>query len=243
MPTAPRLSSPDLDAALRVVAEAFSADGAQPFELPLVERLLVLVPADRAGYYENPTGTRPNLFEVEQPWFDFGWEHIDPELISLWPLNNSRMRSVTTAVRFSDFVSHRERLRDPWYNEVMRPRSVEYECKLVLPAPSGIDRGFFFVRSADGQDFGQRDLSVLTLLRPHLAATRDRWEQRHCPAGLSGREIGVLTLLREGLTNKEIAQRLEIAPGTVQTHLENIFSKLGVHTRTAAVARAFNGGP
>jgi LuxR family maltose regulon positive regulatory protein len=49
----------------------------------------------------------------------------------------------------------------------------------------------------------------------------------------------ILRLLKEGLTNQQIADRLVIATGTVRTHLENIFEKLGVHTRTAAVARAF----
>jgi DNA-binding NarL/FixJ family response regulator len=58
-------------------------------------------------------------------------------------------------------------------------------------------------------------------------------------AGLTLRERELVVLLREGLTNQEIAERLVISTGTVRTHLENIFDKLGVHTRTAAVARAF----
>ena len=55
--------------------------------------------------------------------------------------------------------------------------------------------------------------------------------------GLTRREHEVVTLVAEGLTNAEIAHRLWIAPGTVRRHLENVFAKLEVHTRTAAVAR------
>jgi predicted ArsR family transcriptional regulator len=43
-------------------------------------------------------------------------------------------------------------------------------------------------------------------------------------------------LVAEGLTNAQIAERLWISPGTVRRHLENVFTKLDVHTRTAAVA-------
>lgn len=55
---------------------------------------------------------------------------------------------------------------------------------------------------------------------------------------LSGREIEVLDLIAEGLSNREIALRLFIAPSTVKVHTRNIYSKLGVKSRTHAVARA-----
>lgn len=58
--------------------------------------------------------------------------------------------------------------------------------------------------------------------------------------GLTLREREVLALVAEGLTNAEVAASLWIAPGTVRRHLENAFRKLGVHTRTAAVARLRN---
>ncbi|MBN1641211.1 MAG: hypothetical protein JXA09_08245 [Anaerolineae bacterium] len=55
---------------------------------------------------------------------------------------------------------------------------------------------------------------------------------------LSARELEVLALLAEGLTNREIAQRLCLSPNTVRVHTHNIYGKLGVSTRTRAVAQA-----
>jgi len=46
-----------------------------------------------------------------------------------------------------------------------------------------------------------------------------------------------MALVARGQTNKEIARTLWISPGTVRTHLEHIYEKLGVRTRTAAAAR------
>lgn len=55
---------------------------------------------------------------------------------------------------------------------------------------------------------------------------------------LSGREMEVLILLSEGNSDKKIAAALVIARETVHKHLKNIYEKLGVHSRTEAVARA-----
>jgi DNA-binding NarL/FixJ family response regulator len=55
---------------------------------------------------------------------------------------------------------------------------------------------------------------------------------------LTPRELDVLSLLAEGLTNKAIAQRLRISEYTVKFHVNTIFRKLGAQSRTEAVVRA-----
>ena len=52
--------------------------------------------------------------------------------------------------------------------------------------------------------------------------------------GVTDREYEVLSLLAEGLANKEIARRLEVSPNTVKTHIARLYEKLGAERRTQA---------
>ena len=74
------------------------------------------------------------------------------------------------------------------------------------------------------------DLARLTALSGRVA---------RAPAGLTAREVQVLALVATGRANKEIAAELVISDRTVARHMSNIFSKLGVSSRTAASAFAF----
>ena len=243
-----RLERRDLDRLLRLVREAARAQGPEPFGEHIVDQLLELIPSDRAGYYEYVADVHGNgflhgrnLYSCERPLFDFGWaDDAIPATIRSWPLQDWRVRNAHRAVTLSEFLSRRQQLRNPWWVEVQRPREVEYECKMLLPAPERTVRGFFFVRGPGGQDFDERDRAVLTMLRPHLHAIREDWERRNRPACLTAREIELLRLVAEGLTNDQIAARLVISPATVRSHLAHVFKKLGVRTRTAAVAAAFH---
>ncbi len=60
---------------------------------------------------------------------------------------------------------------------------------------------------------------------------------RSNPAGLTGRQLDVLELVAEGLTNAEIADRLVLSPRTVDHHVSAVLQKLGVGTRQEAAER------
>jgi DNA-binding CsgD family transcriptional regulator len=64
-------------------------------------------------------------------------------------------------------------------------------------------------------------------------------EERHAQTELTSREREILSWVARGKTNAEIAQLLWLAPSTVRKHLENVYAKVGVSTRTAAVAQVF----
>ena len=61
----------------------------------------------------------------------------------------------------------------------------------------------------------------------------------HEKSELTGREIEVLAHVAAGRTNREIASALTISQHTVGRHLENVFAKLGVNSRAAATAYAY----
>jgi DNA-binding NarL/FixJ family response regulator len=69
-----------------------------------------------------------------------------------------------------------------------------------------------------------------------LANAEDQYD------GLTERELGILKLVGNGLSNKQIGKQLFISDRTVQAHLSNIFSKLGVSSRTEAVMHAVRKG-
>jgi DNA-binding NarL/FixJ family response regulator len=81
------------------------------------------------------------------------------------------------------------------------------------------------------------------ILQPEVAsAMMASWRTGAPEEPLSEREVEILKTLAKDLSNKEIASRLGISDRTVQQHLSNIFSKLGVASRTGAVLKALQRG-
>ena len=92
---------------------------------------------------------------------------------------------------------------------------------------------------------GESLLSHAEMIELLRLATRRREEDREAQFALgqlTAREREVLASLAEGLTDKEIAQRLHVSTQTVRTHMVNILSKLGVNSRLQALVFAIRHG-
>lgn len=99
--------------------------------------------------------------------------------------------------------------------------------------------GYLLKDSAPRDIFGAiRDaVAGRSVLSPPVASrVLDR--MRRPDQALTAREAELLSLLAEGLTNKELGKRLFISEATVKTHLAHIYAKLGVDSRAAAVSIA-----
>jgi DNA-binding CsgD family transcriptional regulator len=100
------------------------------------------------------------------------------------------------------------------------------------------------LRAASGQqgfDAAWAEGAALSTEEAIAYAQRGRGERKRPASGwaaLTPAELDVVSLVAEGLTNKDVAARLFVSPRTVQAHLAHVFTKLGVGTRTQLAQEA-----
>ena len=88
-------------------------------------------------------------------------------------------------------------------------------------------------------DYVRQLLAAFPSAEPEQAeATSSQVPETDLIEPLSERELEVLELIAQGLTNREIASRLFLSLNTVKAHTRNLYGKLGIHSRTQAVAKA-----
>jgi len=186
-------------------------------------------------------GIDDNLAEAA---FQALWQHYWDSAVCSYPDRTGDLRSV---VKPADFYSARQWRSTGMYADNCRPQGIEHFLTLFLPEPPGPSRGpgrtaRLYLFRFSGPDFSERDRALLTLIRPHLhQAYLDAERRRAQGPGLTPRQAGLLRLVADGHTNAQIARRLGLSEGTVRTHLEHIYGRLQVSSRTAAVLRAFPG--
>jgi DNA-binding CsgD family transcriptional regulator len=143
-----------------------------------------------------------------------------------------------SVVRDSDFYTLAALKNHPFYTEYLRHQMGTHSIMVPLPPRPGRVRRLIFARDS-GPDFSERDRLVLQLLRPHLHEVYlDAERRRRGIPHLSRREREVLQLVAQGFSNADIARILFISPATVAKHMEHIFDRTGVRTRSAAAALA-----
>jgi DNA-binding CsgD family transcriptional regulator len=253
MSTPVRASDQDLRALAAIVSEDRAdlpdGDGLPP---SLLTDLMDQIPCDSLSLDSWDSSRRTVWFSQEIPSGDarIGLEgqdevywanHLDCQLCS-YTARTGDQRSV---IKTADFYSARQWHSTGMYTDFYRLMGLDDSLMVCLPSalPPAAGPGRYVrltLGRGPGPDFSERDRAVLMLLAPHLdQAYLDAERRRNPVPRLTPRQNDLLRLVAAGHTNTQIARRLGISEGTVRTHLENIYERLGVSSRTAAVTRAF----
>jgi DNA-binding CsgD family transcriptional regulator len=242
------VSERDLLALLGIVQDHRNADPGDGLPLSLLGCLMDQIHSDEVSFFGLDSGQQTTWFGQELPENDdedgedpnIGafWEHYRDCLPCSYPDRTDDLRSV---LRISDFYSARQWHATGMYRDYFRPAGLDHELMLCLPGAPGRTVRLLFFRGP-GQDFSERDRALLALLRPHLLeAYADAELRRRGIPALTARQWDLLRLVAAGYTNSQIARRLGLSEATVRKHLENIYTRLRVSSRTAAVTCAFSG--
>jgi DNA-binding CsgD family transcriptional regulator len=242
-------SGRDLRALAEIVTDERADVPAEGLPPSLLIELADLIRCDQLSFFGMDSARQETSFMQEIPVIPGGealetgyWElHWACEGCN-YPERSGDLRSI---IKVADFYSARQWHSTGIYTDYYRPLGMEHDLMLTLPAGPGpaVDPlqsvRLLFTRGP-GPDFTERDRALLTLLRPHLhRAYLDAECRRHPTAQLTPRQRELLNLVAAGHTNTQIARRLGLSQATVRTHLEHIYGRLHVSSRTAAVTRAF----
>src|ERR1700722_2054209 len=252
MPVPVRASERDLGTLARIVSGERGDVPAEGLPLSLLSDLLDQIRCDDMSLFRLDSRRQTGRFPQHLPDDDDDgddedgspvfWEHYWDCAPCSYPDRSGDLHSITKA---SDFYSARQWHATGMYSDYFRPGGVEHELMLCLPpgrartAGPGQSARLLLTRGP-GPDFSERDRALLTLLRPHLYQAYLEAEHRRARTPqLTPRQWELLHLVAAGHTNTQIARRLGLSEGTVRKHLENIYSRLHVPSRTAAVTCAF----
>ncbi len=192
-----------------------------------------------AGVYADDEVAAGEVRYLPEPVFDpteAFWRHYPGSAFCNYPTRTGDHHSV---VLRSDVCSTREWKQSPMYLEVLADAKLDFEMMCPLPSGVGRSRRLLFSRSGS-RDFTESDRLALALLRPHLAEMVGR-RSEPTPSSLTERQTELMHLVVKGRSNAQIATALHLSPHTVRAHLTNIFDRLGVSTRAAAVAHVLSG--
>jgi DNA-binding CsgD family transcriptional regulator len=238
-------------ALLHDVIEATRHSASVPLPWLVLEKLRSLLDADGIQFscldsgvprivfqqYLDPSGDRgceaETACEAEgnpfwrQYWGPLGCSHPD------------RSGDYRYVGRISDRMSTRQRREMLASRDDPDPSWGLPYLEACLPGRSS-GRYFRVGANRQGRDFSDRHVFYMQLLQPHVE--RAFWTgsaARRDAAVLTTRQLEVLRLVRAGLTNSQIARRAGVSEGTVHVHLTNIYGRLGVQSRMAAVQAVF----
>lgn len=183
--------------------------------------------------------------EVERDYAS-NFREMDPLNPILFAASDDRV------VCIDERMSERELLQSEYYLQFMQPNNHRHVADMFFRRDGDIVAVLSMLRTAEQGPYSDGELAHLRKLQPFLEYTLNsvylprRIEQRRSAQerfSLTDREVDVLELIVAGANNKEIARELGLSLATVKTHIQHIFQKADVSSRTSLSARVLGETP
>jgi DNA-binding CsgD family transcriptional regulator len=243
------LSAADYEGVLDLVVDVARARSLQtPLPPSALDHIGRLIPtADTVAYWFGRPDAHRHALEVAGTYRP--WTRAEDRLLDRLGFQDPLLPAPATigrARRLSDALALDAYRATDFYRRLGRRHGLDFSIATWIQLPNGEIRGLWL--DSTRADFDDHDLAVLDLVGRQLqrlaGGVRHRAVEygRSAPLRLTERQAEILALAAVGRSNDEIARDLSISSNTVRTHLENTFDRLDVHTRAAAVARAWELG-
>lgn len=199
-------------------------------------RFLIYVPW---AHLKQETGSDEEIDAMAQEYAQRFWE-IDP-------MHPSRFEDQDIVVVSNSMIMADAAWRESViYNEFYRPHSYFHNCDMFLKQNERIVAVLSLVRKRAEHPFTSEEVELLNRLQPFIEYTlgksyiSDRVHNRASLSteyGLTAREMDVVEIAMTGASNKVLSKHLGISLPTLRTHLQNIFTKVGVRSNGELISK------
>ena len=204
-----------------------------------------LVPLNSSGFYlvgadMQHRGVVLRNIEVEaERNYQRRYQELDPLNPALFAGTDTRVASIDEQLRDTELLACE------YYRSFMQPLAHRHVADMFFRRDDDIIAVLTMIRTAELGAFAATELALLRQLQPFLEIALNavylprRYRQRHSVQRryqLTDRELDVVELIVAGASNKSIASQLQLSLATVKTHLQHVFQKLGVSSRTGVGA-------
>ena len=157
----------------------------------------------------------------------------------------------TCVYRDTDIIADEVRKKTEFYEQFLSSNNIPYGCGVVL-MKDGRQKGLIslFISEALG-DFSEKDMYIFDVLKMHIANIVCNLQDKQVEAvhetvctiddigkkcSLTDREKEIANMIKAGSSNKDISEQLILSLSTVKKHIYNIYTKMGISSRTQLVA-------
>ncbi len=231
-------------------APAINPAGLTSFQDECLNVLTGVLNISRAVSYLVDDHARPICYKTRQVQSSMHRQYLQT-FYKLDPLHPSQFTDTdnATIVKMNDLVTAQERRNHPYYTDFVSPWGIQDIVELFLRVDNRLVAGFALFISRQQPEMRREDLRRTEQLHQFMQYTleqsleapkHNRFEEFCNSYQLTPKERMVVELVSRGLPNKTIASNLDCSLATVKTHLQHIFSKVGVNSKTEITSQLYN---